>query len=751
MWATKNPSHGNDDNKNSYNRNFNRSREWYASFMGKIGRTCCVLGAFVVLLVACGFSSVYQHSRLLASSIAHENSEGGETASHFRFRNPVDRTRHSTAETITDSRSSSSSSSRKHNGINSNTTLNESSKTHRYNTTNGNINSGVSASGAKHHEPNKNITSLNTAESAIEKWESILSENNGSVSMTTSVLDVPIEFYATANNNNNNNNGTGLLKLYVYDLEELLPPSYASDVFDWYVHERPESHWVTDLALERLFRTYPGRVSDPSEADLFVVPYPHAGHCMRTPGYALGCRQLDAGTTESTVLANLEHHNETTRDRHLFVLSDSEMVGQSWLAHRPLLATYGPIWEHRPSRRKTKKYKRRNGRSPRGHIVIPPFSPGVGFQPAFLERQRVQEQQQHHQQQQQQQQQRQPENAGTRDLSLVFVASDTNPRMPKSPRAFRRYLLKELDRIGNEQRKEHEQQQQRLFRDTNSSAAAAAVRILSSSVGSNAIDATSTSTSKSIDAVPDTTNRTGSIPASTTTTTFAPELGGLPFVASSDVGDFPPEDLYALYRRSVFCPVLAGDITWQRRFFDAIACGCLPVVVSYPLTSRPFRNHRKHYRKENGDAGQSGGGGSSRNQPREVLQKQSPVSWFVPEDGPHSGGDTWSVQESYPFVDQIDYRSFVVECEGNSTHPETTAKTIVSTLVGLLEETPSAERGGGTTILEAKQAALRAASTSLVYGVGPDAHRTNDAFAHLIRSLRHYVDELEERQPGPDR
>jgi hypothetical protein len=84
------------------------------------------------------------------------------------------------------------------------------------------------------------------------------------------------------------------------------------------------------------------------------------------------------------------------------------------------------------------------------------------------------------------------------------------------------------------------------------------------------------------------------------------------------------------------------------------------------------------------------------------------------------------------FVDRIDYPSFVVECVGNSSDPVASAETLLATLNNLLENE--------TELLQQKQAAMKIASRQLVYGVGPDAHKTNDAFTHLIRSLREYVD-----------
>jgi hypothetical protein len=631
-----------------------QQRKWLR-MLGRI----CLYGSFVSLLVADGISSAYQHSRMmttLATTTTSTTINGENPWNGNENKEAPDHSWHLAGNASNATMFSSNSIT-----STSNVTKNDTSS-HASNTTYAN---------------------------SLQQWASIFSQKQWTDNPNATMLDVPIKSYRSSGSP-----VSDLLKIYVYEhLEDDLPASYASDVYDWYTHERPESHWITDLPLIRLFLTFPGRTHDPSEADLFVIPYPHAGHCIQTPNYQIGCKQLDAKTVETTVLSNLQYYNQTSKHRHLFFLSDSAIIGHSWVSAKPLLVTYGPIWEHMSTKRKPKRY-----RSPRGHFVIPPFSGEGRFQPSFVDqtRRREQQEQQHYQ-----------PHKNQRDLSLVFIASDKNPSMPRSPRAFRGYLLRELERIRKEQEEEQQQKRPQMF--------------------------------------PNHTVLPG------VTSSPAATIGGLPFVAGSNVSafsphDFAPNELYDLYERSVFCPILAGDITWQRRFFDVIACGCLPVVVAYPLTAKSFRNHLQQYHSIHKH--QSNNTDSQQVTTRilgQQQQQQQPVSWYVPEHGPHSVYDTWSVQESYPFVDQIDYPAFVVECEGNATHPEATAQNIVSTLETLLTERPSRDPTTGRllpTKLQQKQAALRAASTSLVYGVGPDAHRTNDAFAHLIRALRNYTDGL---------
>ena len=188
-------------------------------------------------------------------------------------------------------------------------------------------------------------------------------------------------------------------------------------------------------------------------------------------------------------------------------------------------------------------------------------------------------------------------------------------------------------------------------------------------------------------------------------------ISGLPFVTGDQLlslsgggGPTTANELYEnYYPNSILCPILPGDTTWQRRFFDVMACGCLPVVISYPLKPNSKRGNR--------------------------------TSWFLPE--PTTSKHTvhrhvWSVEETYPFTDIIDYRSFVVECPGNHTHPEDMSHIIPTCIEDLITNHPD--------IIQQKQEALRKVVLKVLYGVGPDAHRYDDAFAQLIRSLRHYLD-----------
>ena len=62
---------------------------------------------------------------------------------------------------------------------------------------------------------------------------------------------------------------------------------------------------------------------------------------------------------------------------------------------------------------------------------------------------------------------------------------------------------------------------------------------------------------------------------------FQQNVGGLP-VYLQDLGNsrlsVNPMDIY---RNSIFCPILMGDECAQKRFFDVLLAGCIPVVMEY--------------------------------------------------------------------------------------------------------------------------------------------------------------------------
>jgi hypothetical protein len=147
------------------------------------------------------------------------------------------------------------------------------------------------------------------------------------------------------------------------------------------------------------------------------------------------------------------------------------------------------------------------------------------------------------------------------------------------------------------------------------------------------------------------------------------------------------------YEDSVFCPVLAGDTAWQNRFFDVIMSGCLPVVLSWR------------------------------------IPEDNATSWFVPHY--NARPSTSTIQESYPFFNELDYEAFVIQAPGNESDERD-----VSSILKVMEEMLLHQPEG----IRRRQMLLKDAAIAFTYGLGEDSHRYNDAFARIVRALQSHVD-----------
>jgi Exostosin family len=498
---------------------------------------------------------------------------------------------------------------------------------------------GMKSSGWVDHE-----ISVSSAELKSDRRGNVIPAAAAALSADRSVLDIPIHHYQSSTSPVQD-----LLRVYVYDT---LPPHLSTELEQFVVEQAYQSNFATDIALIRLFQTFPGRTYDPYQADILVVPYSHLAHCRSTPGYQMHCGNLPIPNA-TAVLQHLPYYNQETANRHLFLVSDGEWQAHRWILrqHR-LVATYGPKWmydgHHRNNDNIQQKNKKKIKVSSPGHILIPPMNTLPQFQPSAVLQKLLPEPLQ-------QSNTTTTTVTTTKQYSLVFVGGAVNRVMgKKSPRKYRQYFLRELQ------------------------------------------------------------NRS--------------TVGGMPFVASSDIPqgnhnnyaatarNLPSNSearvtttntLYQdLYPNSILCPILPGEMPWQRLFFDVMACGCLPMVISYPLL-----------------------------QQKQGEENNNRTSWFLPNPLPSlQHFHTWSIEESYPFVDAIDYRSFVVECPGNATHPQDMShipKCLDDWLLLLPEN---------SKILQQKQEALQRDVVKVLYGVGPDAHRYEDAFAQLIRQIQRYLE-----------
>jgi phosphatidylserine decarboxylase len=180
-------------------------------------------------------------------------------------------------------------------------------------------------------------------------------------------------------------------------------------------------------------------------------------------------------------------------------------------------------------------------------------------------------------------------------------------------------------------------------------------------------------------------------------------LNGQPFLMKrwSSPHDFHKLDTFSIYNDSILCPCLPGDLSWQKRFFDVILNGCLPVVLKFDTPGLP--------------------GGKS---------------WFLPEGEP---GEIASVLQTYPFAKgifgnradlEIDYESFVVEIPIDTYNQENVTG-ILKTMEAILNNEEELRR---------RQRAMMKASVTFSYGMGYDAHKYDDAFSHILKAIRYYLD-----------
>lgn len=156
-------------------------------------------------------------------------------------------------------------------------------------------------------------------------------------------------------------------------------------------------------------------------------------------------------------------------------------------------------------------------------------------------------------------------------------------------------------------------------------------------------------------------------------------------------GKKPPSRLFTyMYEESIFCPTLPGDTPTQKRFFDVILMGCIPVVMSFSTPE---------------------------GQP-------DARSWHNP------GGEY--MENSYPWAKgsgsidpehEIDYRSFVVEIKDNVTN-------IRPTIEALLKN---------YTEIRRLQLNLMKYAPYFSYGMGTDSHKHPDAFSQIMESMKFYL------------
>ena len=375
----------------------------------------------------------------------------------------------------------------------------------------------------------------------------------------------------------------GRISIYFYEtLREDVGDRLVNSAWEQYSRRNnTETNAQADVAVIDLFRTFPGRTDDPAAADLFVVPYPHASHCVSKPDgvWMAACKHISRDLVQNGVFATLNHYAGNEK-RHLFLNIINQGNSNPIMRNTPLSVTIGP------------RYKATN-------IIVPYLNNLPSFQPSAVR------------------------GRGAdwwtrpRTYSLTYFFGISNSQMRNSARVYRRSFMEEVQR--------------------------------------NWPDA----------------------------------LGGLPYaIRVMTRGNKPPSRLFTyMYKNSVFCPTLPGDTPPQKRFFDVILMGCIPVVLAF--------------------------------------NTESGTSWHQPGGQP--------IENSYPWMrgsnstdprNEIDYRSFVVEVRGG-------VENVRPTIEALMRNCSEVRR---------RQLNLMKYAPYFSYGMGADSHKHPDAFSKILESLRFYLD-----------
>jgi hypothetical protein len=151
------------------------------------------------------------------------------------------------------------------------------------------------------------------------------------------------------------------------------------------------------------------------------------------------------------------------------------------------------------------------------------------------------------------------------------------------------------------------------------------------------------------------------------------------------------DEAMEIYRNSTVCPILAGDGCPQKRVFDVMMSGCIPVVLHYARSD-----------------------------------EQGWPSWY--KEG------ACSIRLTYPFAKGtfagdpmagIDWESLVIPVNGSCGFP-----CMKSTIEAVMKDT---ER------LTELRRRLRKVASLFSYGLEAESSASMDAFAALLVKLKHYI------------
>ena len=375
------------------------------------------------------------------------------------------------------------------------------------------------------------------------------------------------------------------ISIYFY---ETLRKDVGEELVDKMRHQyaqrnNSETNGQADIAIIDLFSSFPGRTDDPAKADMFVVPYPAASHCISKPTgvWLQACNHISDHLIKGGVFATLTHY-KGNENRHLFLNVLNQGNTKPIMRSTPLSITIGP------------RYQENN-------IIVPYLNNLASFQPSVI---------------------RSHDKSWwtrPRTYAITYFFGISNSKMKHSPRIWRKTFMEEVQ------------------------------------------------------------------------TKWPDSLGGMPYaIRVMTRGHKPPSRFFThMYKDSIFCPTLPGDTPPQKRFFDVIMMGCIPVVLAF----------------------ETAGGGK--------------ISWHQPGGAPMENSYPWAkgAKATQP-ENEIDYRSFVVEVHGG-------VENFRPTLEALMQN---------YTEIRRRQLNLMKYASLLSYGMASDSHKHPDAFSKILESLRYSLD-----------
>lgn len=349
-----------------------------------------------------------------------------------------------------------------------------------------------------------------------------------------------------------------------------------------------------DVVLAKIFSEYQGalRTFDATKADFFIVPYAATAHCACRNDRAR-CKLVSTDEIKTNVLENLNHLNNDTLTRHVFLSSVQRELNHPFMKTLPLVITLEAKVDACPLHK------------PCGHIIQPYVNTNDFFQPNSAE----------------------------------MLEIHANPSLDKRPYAIGAVMsgsIKSQDTTG---RKEFLQEMEKLTAENNT-------------------------------------------------------IAGRPVqVVSLDRRVLSNErNIFSIYQQSIFCPCFRGNTPAQKRFFDVILNGCIPLVLQY------YESHEAGY-----------------------------PSFFKPRGT--------SIRISYPYSTGlfhrepnmgIDYSKLVVTINGTCGVP-----CLVPKLEDLLINHPE-------QVAQLQQRVSKVAKL-FSYGMEQNALQHVDAVAALLVQVRHYV------------